>query len=107
MGTKRPKGRGFNMGHFCLCARIRPLPSLFGKATVLLRGRRRDLPIGAFSQLRSFFRRHFRVDLVFRLPIAGCSPAKDTSHSEEKGGTMAKRHERPSLQYRYEHYDPR
>jgi hypothetical protein len=24
-----------------------------------------------------------------------------------KGGVMAKRHGRPSVQYRYEHYDPR
>jgi hypothetical protein len=26
---------------------------------------------------------------------------------ETKGGVMAKRHGRPSVQYRYEHYDPR
>ncbi len=28
-------------------------------------------------------------------------------HSDTGGGAMAKFHARPSLQYRYEHYDPR
>jgi hypothetical protein len=31
-------------------------------------------------------------------------PGRD--HNERKGGVMAKRHGRPSAQYRYEHYDP-
>jgi hypothetical protein len=30
----------------------------------------------------------------------------DDSRRGNKGGVMAKRYGRPSLQYRYEHYDP-
>jgi hypothetical protein len=32
---------------------------------------------------------------------------RQRSRSANRGGVMAKYHARPSVQYRYEHYDPR
>jgi hypothetical protein len=44
-------------------------------------------------------------DRAAALADPGC-PGTDPVRSE-RGGVMAKRLGRPSLQYRYEHYDPR
>jgi len=38
---------------------------------------------------------------------AGASSQKRGALTRSEGGAMAKRHGRPSVQYRYEHYDPR
>jgi hypothetical protein len=38
---------------------------------------------------------------------AGLNPRTLGAVMCSEGGAMAKRHGRPSVQYRYEHYDPR
>jgi hypothetical protein len=44
---------------------------------------------------------------LWRLFAAGLRPEVNGSPALSEGGVMAKRHCRPSAQYRYEHYDPK